>query len=79
MERVDTLIKKLQEQFAANATAGQLLLTVQMLQAELSHAQANGAAENNGGISVDIPQTITPAAKQEEEKTWKYCRWMKLQ
>ena len=70
MQRVDTLIKKLQEQFAANATAGQLLLTVQMLQAELTHAQAtNGAMENNGGISVDIPQTIAPAAKQEEEKT----------
>ncbi|WP_462222818.1 hypothetical protein [Ferruginibacter sp.] len=69
MQRVDTLIKKLQEQFAANATAGQLLLTVQMLQAELTHARANGAPENNGGISVDIPQTIAPAAKQEEEKT----------
>ncbi len=69
MQRVDTLIKKLQEQFAANATAGQLLLTVQMLQAELTHVRANGAPENNGGISVDIPQTIAPAAKQEEEKT----------
>ena len=69
MQRVDTLIKKLQEQFAANATAGQLLLTAQMLQAELSHTQANGAAENSGGISVDIPQIIAPAAKQEEEKT----------
>jgi hypothetical protein len=68
MQRVDTLIKKLQEQFAGNATAGQLLLTVQMLQAELTHAQANGAPENNSGISVDIPQTIAPA-KQEEEKT----------
>lgn len=69
MQRVDTLIKKLQEQFAANATAGQLLLTVQMLQAELTHVRANGAPENNGGISVYIPQTIAPAAKQEEEKT----------
>jgi hypothetical protein len=69
MQRVDTLIKKLQEQFAANATAGQLLLTIQMLQAELTHAQANAVPENNGGISVDIPQTIAPAAKQEEEKT----------
>ncbi|WP_462250511.1 hypothetical protein [Ferruginibacter sp.] len=66
---MDTLIKKLQEQFAANATAGQLLLTVQMLQAELTHAQANDAPENNGGISVDIPQTIATAAKKEEEKT----------
>jgi len=69
MQRVDTLLKKLQEQFAANATAGQLLLTVQMLQAELTHVQANTAPENKTTISVDIPQTIMPAAKQEEEKT----------
>jgi len=35
MERVETLLKKLQEQFAQNASAAQLLLTVQMLEAEL--------------------------------------------
>jgi hypothetical protein len=43
MERVETLIKKLQDQFAQNATADQLLLTVQMLQAELLHLQQNNA------------------------------------
>jgi hypothetical protein len=41
MERVETLIKKLQDQFAQNASAEQLLLTVQMLQAELLHLQHN--------------------------------------
>ena len=41
MERVETLIKKLQDQFAQNAPADQLLLTVQMLQAELLHLQQN--------------------------------------
>jgi len=43
MERVETLIKKLQDQFAQGATADQLLLTVQMLQAELLHLQQNNA------------------------------------
>jgi hypothetical protein len=43
MERVETLIKKLQDQFAQNAPADQLLLTVQMLQAELLHLQQNNA------------------------------------
>ncbi len=43
MERVETLIKKLQDQFAQNAKADQLLLTVQMLQAELLHLQQNNA------------------------------------
>lgn len=37
MERVETLLKKLQEQFEQNAPPGQMLLTVQMLQAELTH------------------------------------------
>lgn len=69
MERVETLIKKLQEQFAANVPASQLLLTVQMLETELSHLNNNAPPENSSIISVDIPQTILPAAKPEEEKT----------
>jgi hypothetical protein len=69
MQRVDTLIKKLQEQFAENAPASQLLLTVQMLQAELSHVQANAAPETSAGVSVDITQNNIPAAvKQQEQK-----------
>ena len=69
MQRVDTLIKKLQEQFAANAPASQLLLTVQMLEVELFQLQAVATPVANGSISVDIPQTILPAIKREEEKT----------
>ncbi len=61
MQRVDTLIKKLQQQFATNASAGQLLLTVQMLQAELSHVQAAAAPEGKTTISVDITQNNIPA------------------
>ncbi|MEI9955464.1 MAG: hypothetical protein WDM90_03940 [Ferruginibacter sp.] len=65
---MDTLIKKLQEQFAANAPASQLAITVQMLQAELAHIQSTAAPQINT-ISVDIPQTILPPLKVEEEKT----------
>jgi hypothetical protein len=45
MERVETLLKKLQDQFAQNASADQMLLTVQMLQAELLHLQQHHALE----------------------------------
>jgi hypothetical protein len=67
MERVETLIKKLQEQFAAGAPAGQLLLTAQMLQAELAHLQKAGGMQP-GGITVDIPQTVLPPVAPAEEK-----------
>jgi len=68
MQRVDTLIKKLQEQFAANTPASQLLLTVQMLQVELTHLQSATAPDNNASINIDIPQTILPPVQKEEEK-----------
>ena len=57
MERVETLIKKLQEQFVQNAPPGQLLLTVQMLQAELAHLQDNGMA---GFVDSDVAITVYP-------------------
>jgi hypothetical protein len=69
MQRVDTLIKKLQEQFASNASASQLMLTVQMLQVELAQLQANAGDSKISSINVDIPQTILPAIPREEEKT----------
>lgn len=68
MQRVDTLIKKLQEQFAANTPASQLLLTVQMLQVELSQLQSSPAPGTPTVINIDIPQTILPPAPVEEEK-----------
>lgn len=70
MERVETLIKKLQEQFAAKTPAAQLLITVQMLQAELARLQQNGATQYSYAVTVDIPQTILPpvAAPVTEEK-----------
>lgn len=70
MERVETLIKKLHDQFTAKASADQLLLTVQMLQAELALHKGTAAPQNNFNITVDIPQTILPpvAVPEAEEK-----------
>ncbi len=68
MQRVDTLIKKLQDQFAAKAPASQLLLTVQMLEVELYQLQSAAAPGISSTINIDIPQTILPPAKREEEK-----------
>ena len=51
MERVDTLLKKLQNQFAQNASIEQLLLTVQMLQAELLHLQQHNATAGNSNAA----------------------------
>lgn len=57
MERVETLIKKLQDQVAAHVPLEQMLLTVQMLQAELLHLQDNNAYDvSNDVIAVTVSQ-----------------------
>lgn len=56
MERVGTLLQKLQEQFEQQAGAAQLLLTVQQLQAELLHLQQQGQAlQPVTKVAVDMP------------------------
>ena len=40
MERVETLCNRLQEQISQQASAEDLLITVQMLQAELMHLRS---------------------------------------
>lgn len=52
MERVETLLKKLQDQFEQKANPHQLLLTVQMLQAELLHVQGAGAGFGSVAVTV---------------------------
>lgn len=61
MERVDTLIKKLQQEFADGSTPQQLMRTVQMLEAELAHLQQT-SADDGLNISINITQTILPAS-----------------
>ena len=66
MERVETLLQQLQQQFNNRATAGQLLLTVQMLQHELTHIAASQPAAAKEAIMVSMPlqaiATPTPVA-----------------
>jgi hypothetical protein len=68
MERVKTLIEKLQQQIAENASADKLLITVQMLQSEL--LQQKGKAEVKGKVMVMMPGATMqgrPGIKQKEE------------
>ena len=70
MERVETLLQQLQQQFKNGARAEQLLLTVQMLEHELVHLQASQPAGSNA-VTVSMPiQPITapPLATLNESK-----------
>lgn len=68
MERVETLLKKLQEQFTNKVAPEHLLLTVQMLQAELLHLQAGSAAVfNNDAVAVTISAMQAIKAPVESE------------
>ena len=70
MERVRTLIEKLQQQLADNAPADNLLITVQMLQVELLQQKSNGVSISSGKVAVVMPATNNfreqPAVKQKE-------------
>ncbi len=66
MERVETLIKKLQEQLAAKTPAAQMLITVQMLHTELAQLQTS-APQQSSVIAVDIPATAMPPVNQAAE------------
>ena len=73
MDRVETLLLKLQEQFSQNASADQLLLTVQMLQSELLHVrsgQQNTTAPQAAAINIpdNFEGNTDNSAKVEEVK-----------
>ena len=61
MERVETLLQNLQQQFNNKASVQQLLLTVQMLQHELTHLQTNQPNLLKEAVSISMPlQAILP-------------------
>jgi len=63
MERVGTLLQKLQHQYNSGASAEQLLLTVQMLQHELTHLQSNKSGISAEAVAISMPlHIITPQA-----------------
>jgi hypothetical protein len=67
MERVGTLLQKLQEQFEQQAGAAQLLLTVQQLQAELFHLQQQQPVQTASKVAVDMPPAPAMAQPVEAE------------
>lgn len=69
MERVETLLKKLQDQFAQHASPAQLLLTVQMIQSELIHVQQNnGASYDRDPVAVTVFNLIAEEPPVVEKK-----------
>ncbi len=68
MERVATLLQNLQQQFNNGASANQLLLTVQMLQHELTHVQLTQPGALSKSIIVSMPlQAIAPQQENRYE------------
>jgi hypothetical protein len=66
MERVGTLLQKLQQQFNNGASASQLLLTAQMLQHELTHFQLTQPADVSTSVAFSMPlQNILPQQEAE--------------
>jgi hypothetical protein len=66
MDRVETLIQQLQQQFLQQASAKKLLLTVQMLQHELLHLQAAAPATVKDAVVVSMPLNVQPAVYKAE-------------
>lgn len=70
MERVKTLVEKLQSQLNNNATAAEMLRTVRMLHAELALLSGKNPQKTGRKIAVIMPDqpagTITPVKKSEE-------------
>lgn len=61
MDRVETLLQKLQEQFTQGASASQLLLTAQMLQHELVHLQSQSETPVAETVAISMPVNVMPA------------------
>ncbi len=70
MDRVETLLNKLQEDFKNGASPAQLLLTVQMMQHELMHLKGTEPAIESVSISMPLSNPTDPAPVEEikEEK-----------
>lgn len=76
MDRVETLLQKLQQQFKDEASPAQLLLTVQMMQHELMHLQTTTGISESVAVSMPVGVfTPEPAPEKaivapvEEERT----------
>lgn len=73
MDRVETLVEKLQQQLAAKAAPSELLLTVQMIQSELQHLQQSHPETDVMPVAFDLPQgtphlSVSPEVPEPNEK-----------
>ena len=66
MERVETLLQKLQQQFNEKLPVDKLLLTVQMLQYELAHLKGNQPKEANKSVAVSMPLQVMESLPAEQ-------------
>jgi hypothetical protein len=66
MERVETLLQKLQQQINEKLPVDQLLLTVQMLQHELTHLRGSQPVEINMAVTLSMPLQMIVNQKEME-------------
>jgi hypothetical protein len=68
MERVETLLKKINDLFASGASPAELLLVTQMLQIQLQSVQ--NSTDTFGNIAINLPtSTVIKSYKEKVEKT----------
>ena len=68
MERIQTLINRLQDQVKQNADPAQMQLTVQLLQAELNQLQKTSVrALGTSKVSVVLPTPVAPVSAKKIE------------
>jgi hypothetical protein len=58
MQRVETLVEKLQQQLKEHASVDQMLLTAQMLQHELVHSQSAAIKNESAAVKVSMPFSL---------------------
>jgi hypothetical protein len=68
MERVETLLQKLQKQIKEKLPADNLLLTVQMIQHELIHLKTTQPATVNTAVAISMPLQIVEQLSGAEKK-----------
>jgi len=65
MQRIEVLIDKLKDQYAASASPSQMLLTLQLLQAELQQLQMQGRGAMGGSkVAVVLPSAARYASAE---------------
>lgn len=65
MERIRTLLKKMQEQLDSGASAESIMLTVSMMMAELQQVRTVGETAAYGDVAIDIPLSLPMEVPRE--------------